>query len=89
MSNQIALVQKFLSCEQLSYEWHIKNHGIQLRVRETESTAREKPTVNQGEECEVHKMGIFLYVQNAVSLKYFKCYSLGQDGRKTLPVELW
>lgn len=45
-----------------------KNHEAQLRVRETENTARDKPTVNQVEKCEVCRMGIFLYVQNAVKV---------------------
>lgn len=67
-----------------------KNHGMQLRVRETENTARDKPTVNQVEKCEVHRMGIFLYVQNTVkSVKCFKCYSLGwqEDPAYTALVE--
>lgn len=45
-----------------------KNHGMQLRVRERKSTARDKASMNQREECEVHKMGIFLNVQNAVKV---------------------
>lgn len=45
-----------------------KNHRMQLRVRERESTARDKASVNQREECEVHRMGIFLNIQDAVKV---------------------
>lgn len=88
VSNQIALVKKRFSGAKVVICMTNKNHGMQLRVRETENTARDKPTVNQVEKCEVHRMGIFLYVQNTVKVSSVLSATVW-DGTKTLPIQLW
>lgn len=64
------------------------NHGMQLRVMETENTARDKPTVKQVEKCEIHRMGIFLYVQNAVKVSCVLSVPVW-DGMAEDSVQLW